>query len=87
MSEGVRGLYLFPNNVLESRGYLAESDGTGGRLTLSLSSSFVEPESDRTRATQAWQLPYYVDLHRTLTESVNKVRCLLGPRQILDDFL
>ena len=62
----VSGVFVFPKHVMVARGYLRVCEGQPGRVTIGVYPPHAEPARCNSRATQRWQLPFYVDLESAL---------------------
>lgn len=59
------GQFIFPKNVLGEKGVLSKG-GKGGKRGFRLYAPWDVVESTQAKKTQAWQLPYFVKIHKNM---------------------
>lgn len=55
------GQFIFPKKVLISQGYVSHN-GVGGKRAMRVYPPWDRAENDQAKKTQAWQLPYFIEI-------------------------
>lgn len=72
-NESEFGQFIFPKEILFKQDIL-RSHSTSGKMAMRVYSSWDLPTSKQAIKTQAWQLPYFVDLSNPSKLSIDKIK-------------
>jgi hypothetical protein len=73
------GQFIFPKLVLVSKGIISQN-AKGGKRGIRVYAPWEKPISKQAIQTQAWQIPYFVEIKEDLLTDLEKVKRILSNR-------
>lgn len=73
------GQFIFPKSVLIAKGIISQNE-KGGKRGIRVYAPWEKPISKQAIQTQAWQIPYFVEIKEDLLTDLEKVKRILSNR-------